>query len=121
MKMNTRVNHFETVPELINTLGEASMASHKSSLDAGIKNLVDIRASQLNGCAFCLDMHVKQAKLRGERTASLPRGYLARITAVQCQRESGAGANRSADPLGMQGVRMRFIATTREYFSDEEI
>jgi AhpD family alkylhydroperoxidase len=29
--------------------------------------LVDIRASQMNGCAFCLDMHVKEAKLHGER------------------------------------------------------
>ena len=69
--MTTRANHFQTAPVLINTLVEASMASHKSSLDGAIKNLVDIRASQLNGCAFCLDMHVKQGKLRGERELRL--------------------------------------------------
>jgi len=32
---------------------------------------MDIRASQMNGCAFCLDMHVKEAKLHGERELRL--------------------------------------------------
>lgn len=41
------------------------------TLDEGLLLLVDIRASQLNGCAFCLDMHVKQARLAGERELRL--------------------------------------------------
>ena len=40
-------------------------------MDETLAQLVDIRASQLNGCAFCLDMHVKQAKIRGERELRL--------------------------------------------------
>jgi AhpD family alkylhydroperoxidase len=36
-----------------------------------LSHLVDIRASQMNGCAFCLDMHVKEAKLHGERELRL--------------------------------------------------
>lgn len=43
----------------------------KSSLDHALKNLIDIRASQINGCTFCLDMHVKQAKLRKENELRL--------------------------------------------------
>jgi AhpD family alkylhydroperoxidase len=69
--MTTRANHFQTVPVLINTLVEASHGITQSSLEGAIKNLVDIRASQLNGCAFCLDMHLKQGKLRGERELRL--------------------------------------------------
>lgn len=42
-----------------------------STLDEGLALLVDIRASQLNGCAFCLDMHVKQARMAGERELRL--------------------------------------------------
>jgi hypothetical protein len=52
MTMTTRANHFQTVPVLINTLVEASMASHKSSLDGAIKNLVDIRALNLTAARF---------------------------------------------------------------------
>lgn len=65
--MTTRINHFQAAPALAKALSEASIASHKSSLDPTIRNLIEIRVSQLNGCAFCLDMHVKQAKLKDER------------------------------------------------------
>lgn len=42
-----------------------------SSLDPKIKSLVKIRASQMNGCLLCLDMHVKEAKIHGERELRL--------------------------------------------------
>ena len=38
----------------------------KSGLDDKIKMLVDLRASQINGCAFCVDMHAKEMKAAGE-------------------------------------------------------
>ena len=57
--MSSRVNHFKTIPALAKTLADASMALGKVSLDKKLKHLVDIRASQMNHCAFCLDMHVK--------------------------------------------------------------
>ena len=41
------------------------------SLDRAIIDLVHVRASQLNGCAFCLDMHVKEARIHGERELRL--------------------------------------------------
>ena len=65
--MTQRLNHFETVPALTKALMDASMAAYKTSIDPLIKSLIDIRASQLNNCAFCLDMHIKQAKIKGER------------------------------------------------------
>src|SRR3990167_8017836 len=40
-------------------------------MDETLALLVDIRASQLNGCAFCVDMHVKQARMHGERELRL--------------------------------------------------
>jgi AhpD family alkylhydroperoxidase len=44
---------------------------HRNTLDQSIKELVAMRASQINGCAFCLDMHWKDARLRGESEARL--------------------------------------------------
>ena len=39
---------------------------HQSGLDEGLLNLVRMRASQINGCAYCLDMHSKDARALGE-------------------------------------------------------
>jgi AhpD family alkylhydroperoxidase len=50
---------------------EFSQAVQRESVPAGLLDLVNIRASQINGCAFCLDMHVKEAKIRGERELRL--------------------------------------------------
>jgi AhpD family alkylhydroperoxidase len=47
------------------------MALRASLIDESIVDLAHIRASQLNGCSFCLDMHVKQAKMHGERELRL--------------------------------------------------
>jgi len=38
----------------------------KTKLDPGLRHLVKIRASQINGCAFCIDMHTKEARADGE-------------------------------------------------------
>ncbi len=37
-----------------------------SSIEASLRHLVEVRASQLNGCAYCLDMHTKDARVAGE-------------------------------------------------------
>ncbi|PWF50429.1 carboxymuconolactone decarboxylase family protein [[Kluyvera] intestini] len=120
--MTTRANHFQTVPVLINTLVEASMASHKSSLDGAIKNLVDIRASQLNGCAFCLDMHVKQGKLRGERELRLYHVAIWRESSLFSAKEKAALALTEAlTHLGPQGVTDEVYRHVRDHFSEVEI
>ncbi|AXS42629.1 carboxymuconolactone decarboxylase family protein [Breoghania sp. L-A4] len=48
-----------------------SMALKDSSIDANLRELVYLRASQMNGCGFCVDMHVKQARIHGERELRL--------------------------------------------------
>lgn len=45
----------------------------RGTLDPALLDLVKIRASQLNGCAFCLDMHTKDARHRGESDVRLDR------------------------------------------------
>jgi len=58
-------------------------------LDPVVRELVKVRASQINGCAFCLDMHWKDARAAGERDERL---YL---SASSCSRSS-----RSTDGTG---------------------
>src|SRR5437764_86251 len=64
----SRLNYIEQSPELVKKLQDFSMAiANTGHIEPRLSHLVDIRASQMNGCAFCLDMHVKDAKLHGER------------------------------------------------------
>jgi len=65
--MSQRLNYAELSPNLTKKLLELGQAISTSSIDQKLRDLVNIRASQINGCGFCLDMHVKEAKIHGER------------------------------------------------------
>ena len=64
--MQARLNAFQAAPDLMKAVLALSEASKASGLETGIKELVKIRASQINGCAFCLEMHTREARALGE-------------------------------------------------------
>jgi AhpD family alkylhydroperoxidase len=63
----SRVDFKSQSPEAVGKLIEIGLGLRKSPLGQTILDLVTMRASQINGCALCLDMHVKEAKIHGER------------------------------------------------------
>lgn len=65
--MTQRLNYMEQSPELTKKFLAFSQQLTKGSIEQSIIDLVVLRASQLNGCTFCIDMHVKEAKIHGER------------------------------------------------------
>ena len=65
--MSQRLNYYEQSPELSKKLYELGQAVKKSSLGDTLIDLINIRASQINGCGFCLDMHCKEAKIHSEQ------------------------------------------------------
>lgn len=72
--MSQRLDFFATMPQGMKTLF-ATGQYVAASLPAGLIHLVNLRISQINGCAFCLDMHTKEALRDGdsiERLALLP-------------------------------------------------
>jgi AhpD family alkylhydroperoxidase len=60
-----RINIFKVSPELYDAMMTLSTAAAKD-VDPTIGELIKIRASQINHCAFCLDMHVNDARKHGE-------------------------------------------------------
>ena len=64
--MQARLNAFQAATDLMKAVLALSEASKASVLETGIKELVKIRASQINGCAFCLEMHTREARALGE-------------------------------------------------------
>lgn len=69
--MTARIDHQKQSPELFRKLAAFSLAFEQSPLEQSLRDLVEIRSSQMNGCAFCLDIHVKAATKHGERPLRL--------------------------------------------------
>ena len=69
--MSQRIDYMQQSPELFKAYLAFSTAIRGGAIDATTRNLVQIRASQINGCAFCVDMHIKEAKIHGERELRL--------------------------------------------------
>ena len=63
--MNTRVNILQTQPEAYKAMMGLEKYIASTSLDPIHKELIKIRASQINGCAYCIDMHTKDARKLG--------------------------------------------------------
>src|SRR5664279_4241575 len=61
-----RLDYQAARPEAYKAMLQLSMQARKSGLEESLINLIDLRASQLNGCAFCTDMHTKDARAAGE-------------------------------------------------------
>jgi|SRR6187402_1119899 len=64
--MQTRINFFKVAPQAYNALMELSKFITTTSLDPIHQELIKIRASQINGCAFCINMHTAEARKNGE-------------------------------------------------------
>lgn len=65
--MSQRINPLQHSPELLKKYQEFNNLLKDSAIEQTVRDLVQIRASQINGCGFCLDMHVKEARIHGER------------------------------------------------------
>src|SRR5262249_42484432 len=66
----------------------------QSGLEPSLLDLVAMRASQINGCAYCLDMHTKDARALRGRAAAVPARGLARVPFLQRAGARGAALDR---------------------------
>lgn len=64
--MHDRVYFPRAVPETYAAIRDLDAMVQRTGLDKTLIELVKMRASQINGCAFCLDMHAKAARANGE-------------------------------------------------------
>ncbi len=69
--MTPRFAPFKIVPDLTNALLGVEKALEAAGIEHGLANLVKIRASQINGCAFCIHMHISDARAHGENDMRL--------------------------------------------------
>ena len=64
--MKPRMNFFQAAPETVNALMALENQVASSGLEQSLIELVKTRASQINGCAYCINMHTQNARKHGE-------------------------------------------------------
>ncbi len=64
--MEQRLDFYTACPEAIKALIALEVAIGKLGLEPSLVELVKLRASQINGCAFCVDLHTSDARKKGE-------------------------------------------------------
>ncbi len=69
--MKARLNPYQAAPEAMKAMTGLDGAIESSGLEPSLIDLVKTRASQINGCAFCLHMHTREARGRGESETRL--------------------------------------------------
>jgi len=116
--METRLNILEHMGALKPLFGLATHLS-KSTLDINLRELVNFRISQINGCAYCLDMHAKDARHRGETEQRLYGLSAWRETPFYSERERAALA--FAEAVNKAHVSDAVYAQAQAQFTEQEL
>jgi len=108
-------------PDTGAALGALSKAASARGLEKSLIELVKIRASQINGCAFCLQMHLDDARRMQVDEVKLNLVVAWREAPVFSGRERAALAWTEALTLVAQGVSDEVYAEARKAFSEQEL
>jgi AhpD family alkylhydroperoxidase len=126
MTMEARLDYLSSpmVMKIVKHINAAGAVLHDSGLPTATQELVKLRASQINGCGFCTDMHTKDALHAGESQQ--------RLNMVAAWREAKVftDAERAALELAEQGTRIADAAggvtddawaNAAKYYDDEQL
>lgn len=69
--MKARLDHFHAAPKLMKAMVDLERAVQRGGLEQSLIELVKLRASQINRCAYCIHMHSRDARAHGERQERL--------------------------------------------------
>ncbi|MAL91317.1 MAG: carboxymuconolactone decarboxylase [Pseudomonas sp.] len=99
----------------------ARQSRREDGVDKPLMELIKIRVSQINQCAYCLDMHTNDARALGETEQRIYALSAWRETPFFSDRERAALAWAEANTLLPQGVSQQLFEDVREYFSEAQL
>jgi AhpD family alkylhydroperoxidase len=120
--MQARMDFRKASPQGTKALGELHAFVHRCGLDHGLLELVKLRASQINGCAHCIDMHSKELRAAGESEQRLYLLDAWEESPFYSERERAALAWTEAVTRIAEGhVPEAVYGQVRAQFSEEEL
>lgn len=120
-EVDPRLDWSAVLPEARDAMIQLEAVSHHVGLSPQLLELIKIRVSQLNGCAYCLDMHTKEARAAGEREQRIYALSAWRETPFFTPVERAALAWAEALTRISEGVPGPLYQDMKEHFKDREI
>ncbi len=120
--MEARINYYRVAPGAVEAMRGLENYVHQSGLEPSLLELVKLRASQINGCAYCIDMHTKDARLLGETEQRLYALSAWQETPFYTDRERAALAwTEVVTEVAKSRIPDEAYAAVREQFSEKEL
>lgn len=120
--MKQRLNYAKIAPDALKAMLELETYVAASQLERSLYELVKTRASQINGCAYCLDMHTKDARKAGETEQRLYALSAWRETPFYTERErAGLEWTESLTLISENDVPDALYEAVRKQFNEEEL
>lgn len=120
--MKSRLNTYQVAPAVMQAMQALESAVQKGGLEPSLVELIKIRASQINGCAFCLHMHTRDARAKGETEQRIYLLNAWRESPLFSDRERAALAwTESVTLVSETHVPDEVFAQAKAQFSDEEL
>lgn len=117
-----RIRYAKVAPGAYRAMSSLEKYVRESGIESSLLELIKLRASQINGCAFCIDMHWKDARAAGESEQRLYSLDAWRETSFYSERERAALAWTEAVTLIAENhVPDELYEQTRQHFSEEEL
>jgi AhpD family alkylhydroperoxidase len=117
-----RVDYYKVAPGGVKALQALEQYLRASGLEPALIELVKVRASLMNGCAYCVDVHTKDARAKGETEPRLFAVSVWRETPFFSLRERAALAwTEAVTDIGHNGVTDALYDEARAQFTEKEL
>lgn len=122
MTDSNSLDYIRTIPSVFKALEEVHRVMDRTGFNRTIRHLVLLRASQINGCAYCVTMHTREAREDGETSDRLDRLVVWKHASVFLPDERAALAwTEALTSLGHETDYGALRAELQQHFSNEEI
>ena len=120
--MKTRLQYFAKAPALLKEVTALNKAVDECGLERGLLHLIKLRASQINGCSYCVDLHSREARHDGESEQRLYLVAAWKESPLFSDRERAAFAwVEAVTKIADTGVSDELYEATLKHFSEEEL
>jgi AhpD family alkylhydroperoxidase len=117
-----RADYYRVGPGGVKALHALERYLHASGLEPALLELVKLRASLMNGCAYCVDVHTKDARAKGETEQRLFAVPVWRETPFFTPRERAALAwTEAVTQIGRRGVSDGLYGEVQTQFTEKEV
>ena len=121
MNMDNRINYFKAAPKAMEIVMEMENYVRKTNFDSLLKELIKIRVSQINGCAYCLNMHTKAAKKLNAADEQIEQLKNWRDANIYSEKEKTAlELAEHVTLIAEKGVDDELYQRARQHFNEQE-